>query len=120
MILQDILYKVSIRSVKGNTNMDINALHIDSRNVKPADCFIAVKGSKTNGNEFIVSAIEKGATAIVCEDFPSMINDAVTYVQVDNAAEACGDDSRNHFCSCERFFLCACDYLFQLLRSAFF
>jgi len=97
LILQDILYKVSIRSVKGNTNMEINGLHIDSRNVKPADCFIAVKGSKTNGNEFIVSAIEKGATAIVCEDFPSMINDAVTYVQVDNAAEAAGYMSHNFY-----------------------
>jgi len=77
--------------------MEINGLHIDSRNVKPADCFIAVKGSKTNGNEFIVSAIEKGATAIVCEDFPSMINDAVTYVQVDNAAEAAGYMSHNFY-----------------------
>jgi len=77
--------------------MEINGLHIDSRNVKPADCFIAVKGTKTNGNEFIVSAIEKGATAIVCEDFPSMINDAVTYVQVDNAAEAAGYMSHNFY-----------------------
>ena len=97
MILQDILYKVSIRSVKGNTGIEINGLHIDSRNVKAADCFIAVKGTKTNGNEFIASAIEKGATAIVCEDFPSVINDAVTYIQVDNAAEAAGMMSHNFY-----------------------
>ncbi|MFM6924501.1 MAG: UDP-N-acetylmuramoyl-L-alanyl-D-glutamate--2,6-diaminopimelate ligase [Ferruginibacter sp.] len=97
MILQDILYKVSIRSVKGNTNMEINGLHIDSRNVHTADCFIAVKGTKNNGNEFIAGAIERGATAIVCEEFPSVINDAVTYIQVDNAAEAAGYMSHNFY-----------------------
>jgi UDP-N-acetylmuramoyl-L-alanyl-D-glutamate--2,6-diaminopimelate ligase len=97
LILQDILYKVSIRSVKGNTNIEIIGLHIDSRKVKPGDCFIALKGTKTNGDEFIESAIEKGATAIVCEVLPSLINDAVTYVQVDNAAEAAGYMSHNFY-----------------------
>ena len=97
MILQDILYKVSIRSVKGDTSIPINGLYIDSRNVKPDGCFIALKGTKTNGDEFIASAIEKGATAIVCEALPSVINDAVTYVQVDNAAEAAGYMSHNFY-----------------------
>ncbi len=97
MILQDILYKVSIRSVKGNTNIEINGLHIDSRNVKPFSCFIPLKGTKTNGDEFIASAIEKGATAIICEALPSEINEAVTYVQVDSAAEAVGYMSHNFY-----------------------
>jgi len=97
LILQDILYKVSIRSVKGNTNIEINGLHIDSRNVKQSDCFIALKGTKTDGQGFIEAAIEKGATAIVCEALPSVINDAVTYVQVDNAADAAGYMSHNFY-----------------------
>ena len=97
MILQGILYKVSIRSVKGNTNIEINGLHIDSRKVKPGDCFIAQKGTKTNGGEFIESAIEKGVTAIVCEALPLVINEAITYVQVDNAAEAAGYISHNFY-----------------------
>ena len=97
MILQDILYKVSIRSVKGNTNIEVNGLHIDSRNVKASACFIALKGTKTNGQEFIASAIEKGATAIICEALPSVINEAVTYVQVDNAADAAGYMSHNFY-----------------------
>jgi UDP-N-acetylmuramoyl-L-alanyl-D-glutamate--2,6-diaminopimelate ligase len=97
LILQDILYKVSIRSVKGDTNIEISGLHIDSRNVKPAACFIALKGSKTDGNEFIENAIEKGAKAIVCEALPSVINETVTYVQVDNAAGAAGYMSHNFY-----------------------
>ena len=97
MILQDILYKVSIRSVKGNTGIEVKGLHIDSRNVKPFSCFIALKGTKTNGDEFIASAIEKGATAIICEALPLQINEGVTYVQVDSAAEAAGYMSHNFY-----------------------
>jgi len=97
LILQDILYKVSIRSVKSNTNIEINGLHIDSRKVKPGDCFIALKGTKTDGQEFIASAIEKGATTIICEVLPSVIKDDITYVQIDNAAEAAGYMSHNFY-----------------------
>jgi UDP-N-acetylmuramoyl-L-alanyl-D-glutamate--2,6-diaminopimelate ligase len=97
LILQDILYKVSIRSVKGNTGIEISGLHIDSRKVEPGDCFIALKGTKTNGDEFIASAIEKGATAIICEALPSVINEEVSYVQVDSAAEAAGYMSHNFY-----------------------
>lgn len=97
MILQDILYKVSIRSVKGNIRCELNGLYIDSRSVKPGSCFIALKGSKANGNEFIESAIEKGAIAIVCETVPAIILDGITYVQVDNTAEAAGYMSHNFY-----------------------
>jgi UDP-N-acetylmuramoyl-L-alanyl-D-glutamate--2,6-diaminopimelate ligase len=97
LILQDILYKVSIRSVKDNTGIEVNGLQIDSRKVKPGNCFIALKGTKKNGDEFIASAIANGATAIVCEAFPSVINDAVTYVQVDSAADAAGYMSHNFY-----------------------
>ena len=97
MILQDILYKVSIRSIKGNTNIEVNGLQIDSRRVKPGNCFIAVKGTKTDGREFIESAVEKGAVVIVCETLPEAINDSINYVQVGNAAEAAGYMSHNFY-----------------------
>ncbi len=97
MILQDILYKVSIRSVKGNTNMEVNGLLIDSRNVKPGNCFIALKGTKTDGQDYIEMAIEKGAATIVCETLPAVIHDNITYVQVENAADAAGYMSHNFY-----------------------
>lgn len=97
MILQDLLYKVSIRSVKGNTHIDVNGISIDSRNVRPGNCFIALKGSKTDGQEYIAGAIEKGAVAIVCETFPEVINETVTYIQVENAAETAGYTSHNFY-----------------------
>lgn len=97
MTLQDILYKVSIRSAKGSTHVEVKSLAIDSRNVKPGSCFIALKGTKADGQSFIQSAIEKGAVAVVCDKFPENINEAVTYVQVENAAEATGYMSHNFY-----------------------
>ncbi len=97
MTLQDILYKVSIRSAKGSTHVEVKSLAIDSRNVKPGSCFIALKGTKADGQSFIQSAIEKGAVAVVCDKFPENINEAVTYVQVENAAEATGYLSHNFY-----------------------
>ncbi len=97
MILQDLLYKVSLRSVKGNTHVAVNALSIDSRKVKPGSCFIALRGSTTDGQEYIESAIAKGATTIVCESLPAQTNEGVTYVHVENAAEAAGYMSHNFY-----------------------
>ncbi|MEO6540418.1 MAG: UDP-N-acetylmuramoyl-L-alanyl-D-glutamate--2,6-diaminopimelate ligase [Ferruginibacter sp.] len=97
MILQDILYKVSIRSIKGNADTEVNSLLIDSRDVKPGSCFIALKGTKTDGQEFIKSAVEKGAVVIVCETMPIVISDNITYVQVENTAEAAGYMSHNFY-----------------------
>jgi UDP-N-acetylmuramoyl-L-alanyl-D-glutamate--2,6-diaminopimelate ligase len=74
-LLKDILYKVHIRSVHGSTAIDINALQIDSRNVKPGACFIAIKGVATDGHEYISKAVEQGATAIVCQHLPEQLND---------------------------------------------
>ena len=97
MKLQDILYKVSIRKVTGNTNLEVTGLYIDSRLVKSGACFIALKGTKTDGLAFIESAIEKGAIAIICEVLPTVIHDNITYVQVENTAEAVGLISHNFY-----------------------
>lgn len=89
-LLKDILYKVHIRSVHGSTGIDIKDLQIDSRNVKPGSCFIAIKGVAADGHEFIGKAIALGAAAIVCEHLPEQLNDDVAFIQVANSAEAAG------------------------------
>jgi UDP-N-acetylmuramoyl-L-alanyl-D-glutamate--2,6-diaminopimelate ligase len=96
-MLKDILYKVSIRSTKGSTNMEIKDLQIDSRKVSTGSCFIAIKGSMTDGHQFIETAIGNGAHAIVCETLPAILNDAVTYVQVEDSTIAAGYISHNFY-----------------------
>ena len=62
-LLQQILYKVRIISVAGTAVQEINDLEIDSRKVKPGSCFIAIKGTLTDGHSFIDKAITNGAVA---------------------------------------------------------
>lgn len=96
-MLKDILYKVSIRSVKGNTNIDVKDLQIDSRKVSKGSCFIAIKGSATDGHEFIETAIGKGATAIICQTLPVNIQDGVTYIEVEDTGIAAGYMAHNFY-----------------------
>ena len=97
MILKDILYKVSIRSVKGNTDAVINNLQIDSRKVNSGDCFIAIKGAATDGHQYIDTALSNGAVVIVCEELPVSFVEKVTYIQVENSAIAAGFISHNFY-----------------------
>ncbi len=88
--LSDILYKVSLRAVTGPTNVDITDVVIDSRRVVPGCCFIALKGTLNDGHDYIPAAIQAGAVAVVCEVMPAQISEGVTYIEVNNAAEAAG------------------------------
>jgi len=96
-MLKDLLYKVSIVAVKGDTSVDVNALQLDSRAANPQGCFIAIKGSAMDGHDFISSAIANGAVAIICQQMPVEINEAITYVQVENSAVAAGIMSHNFY-----------------------
>ena len=95
--LQQILYKVDIISVAGSTLTEINDLQIDSRKVKPGTCFIAVRGTVSDGHDFIDTAVANGAAAIVCEVLPKIINDKVQYIVVENSAIASGIMAHNFY-----------------------
>ncbi len=96
-MLKDILYKVSLRTVKGNTNIAVKDLQIDSRKVSHGSCFIAVRGTVADGHRFIETAITNGATAIVCETLPAILKDNITYLQVENSGVAAGYISHNFY-----------------------
>ncbi|MEO6731504.1 MAG: UDP-N-acetylmuramoyl-L-alanyl-D-glutamate--2,6-diaminopimelate ligase [Ferruginibacter sp.] len=97
MILKDILYKVSIRAVTGHTNIDVRDLQIDSRKVSAGSCFIALRGSVSDGHQFIDKAIANGATVIICDTIPQDLKGGITYVQVENSAAAAGYMSHNFY-----------------------
>ncbi len=97
MRLQDILYKVSIRSVVGKTDIEVKDIQIDSRKAKKGGAFIAVKGGATDGHQFIEKAVEAGAVAVISEEMPSTKKEGVVYVQVENSAAAAGYMAHNFF-----------------------
>ena len=96
-ILQDILYKVSIRSVHGNSQAQVKDVQTDSRKVGEGTAFIAIYGAASDGHQYINTAIEKGATVIICEQFPAALIDNITYVQVENSAAAAGYMAHNFY-----------------------
>ena len=86
--LKDILYGVGLRAVSGSTNVMVNAVHFDSRKVAMDDVFIAIRGTITDGHEYIEKAINAGAKAIVCEELPEQLIGDITYVEVDSGNKA--------------------------------
>jgi UDP-N-acetylmuramoyl-L-alanyl-D-glutamate--2,6-diaminopimelate ligase len=81
-ILKDILYKVAIESVTGSTEIAINNLHFDSRKIEQNDIFIAIRGTVSDGHDFIDKAIELGASVVICDLLPTNLKNGVTYVCV--------------------------------------
>ncbi|MGO3181502.1 MAG: UDP-N-acetylmuramoyl-L-alanyl-D-glutamate--2,6-diaminopimelate ligase [Aequorivita sp.] len=88
ILLKDILYKVTLEKVVGSTSVAISNLEFDSRNVSLNDVFIAVKGTLSDGHQFIRKAANQGALAIVCEVLPEDIINGITYVQVADSHQA--------------------------------
>ncbi len=92
-LIKDIAKPVIIGDVE---NM-VSDIQFDSRKVEQNCLFVAVKGTQSDGHSFIDTAIEKGATAVVCEMLPQEIKENIIYIQVNNSAEALGKISSAWF-----------------------
>ena len=87
-LLKDILYGVSLSAVSGDTSVMVNQIHFDSRKVEMDDVFVAIRGTVTDGHEYIQKAIDLGARAVVCEELPELVVNGVTYLQVNDCNSA--------------------------------
>lgn len=83
--------------MRGSTNIAVNDLQIDSRQVKNGSAFIAVRGVKTDGHQFIEKAVQQGAAAIIAENLPENLPGNVTGVEVENSAMAAGIMAHNFY-----------------------
>lgn len=95
--LKDILWKVAIEDVHGSTDVAIEKMEFDSRKVSENDVFIAIRGSISDGHEFIETAINKGAITIICDVFPEIIVTGVTYIKVNDTNNAMAFMAANYF-----------------------
>ena len=84
-LLKDILYKVSVNTIYGDTNLEISQIDFDSRAVKEGSLFVAQKGASVDGHLFIDKAIQLGATSVICEVLPEKKQDNITFIQVDDS-----------------------------------
>src|SRR5438093_12014298 len=67
MPLQTLVKQLPNAQVNGPLDRDITGIACDSRRVKKGGLFVALRGEKTDGNNFIEAAINQGAAAIVAE-----------------------------------------------------
>ena len=96
-LLKDILYGVHLTAVSGTTSCDIASVRFDSREVKAGDAFVAIKGTLTDGHNYIDAVVAAGARAIICEQLPTEIVDGVTYVEVENGNQALALMASNYY-----------------------
>jgi UDP-N-acetylmuramoyl-L-alanyl-D-glutamate--2,6-diaminopimelate ligase len=95
--LSDILKGIRTHQVLGESDKAIAGIVLDSRKIVEGSVFVASKGTLADGHHFIPQAIVQGAAAIVCEILPDEIHPKITYIQVDNSAQALGMLASNFY-----------------------
>ena len=62
-LLREILYKVEINSVTGDTSLIVSKIEFDSRLVNEGDVYVAIPGVNVDGHDFILQAIQNNMIA---------------------------------------------------------
>jgi UDP-N-acetylmuramoyl-L-alanyl-D-glutamate--2,6-diaminopimelate ligase len=90
MKLSDILQEVEVVLRVGVADVEVTSLTFDSRSIVNGGLFFALKGTASDGHNYISSAIERGAVAVVCELLPEVLKEGITYVVVADSHKAMG------------------------------
>lgn len=102
MLLQYLLEDIE-KETRGNLNIEINKIEYDSKKIEKGDIFVAIKGFKTNGHEYIIEAINNGAIAIVIEQSEQNnvekieLSDNIVIVTVQNTRIALAEISSKYY-----------------------
>lgn len=90
MKLKELLEPIQPTQIIGDIDTEITGVNIDSRLIESGHLFMAMRGTQTDGHAYIRAAIEKGATAILCEEMPVERQEGITYIQVIDSEDATG------------------------------
>ncbi len=94
MKLSELIQDLPILSSHASPDIEITEVCYDSREVVPGALFVAISGFRTDGYNYIPSAVERGAAAVVCERVPL---DDVPYLLVESARAALARIGANRF-----------------------
>ncbi|PKL78057.1 MAG: UDP-N-acetylmuramoyl-L-alanyl-D-glutamate--2,6-diaminopimelate ligase [Ignavibacteriae bacterium HGW-Ignavibacteriae-4] len=97
MKLKQLLENLDYSEVIGTIDITISNIQFDSRKIEDGDVFVAVRGTESDGHEFIESAVSFGAKVVVCEESPKIHYDNVTLIIVDKARKALARISANYY-----------------------
>lgn len=54
--------------ISGDNNLQVNSYSKDSRTIENEDMYIAIRGERVNGNDYIEAAFENGAIGCITDD----------------------------------------------------
>jgi UDP-N-acetylmuramoyl-L-alanyl-D-glutamate--2,6-diaminopimelate ligase len=97
MQLIELLKRIPVLEIHGDDRREISQLVFDSRKVTDNSLYIAMRGTVVDGHSFIASSVEKGANAIVCEEFPENTDENVTYIKVKDSSKTLGQLASNFY-----------------------
>jgi UDP-N-acetylmuramoyl-L-alanyl-D-glutamate--2,6-diaminopimelate ligase len=97
MKIEEILKGIDIVSFTGEKSTIISNIEFDSRKVTKGSLFVAVKGYKTDGHDFINAAVASGASAVICEILPENPDKSICWIKTGDSARALGFAASNFF-----------------------
>ncbi|MEZ5011821.1 MAG: UDP-N-acetylmuramoyl-L-alanyl-D-glutamate--2,6-diaminopimelate ligase [Bacteroidales bacterium] len=86
--LGKILKGIDVVSVKGSADIQVTGISFDSRSVSAGNIFVAVRGTSSDGHNYISDAISSGAVAVICEEIPADRAAGVTWITTASASKA--------------------------------
>ncbi len=87
MQLKEIISQFSPVSIEGSLDREVAGITYDSRRVTPGMIFVAIPGQQVDGHQFINTAIDRGASAIICTQ-NGFSSQRATKIKVTDAREA--------------------------------
>lgn len=98
MKLKEIIEGVPVREVVGSLDVEVSLLTMDSRAATRGALFAAIVGTAADGHNYICSAVERGAVAVLCQQLPAEgCAEGVSYVVVDDSSYAIGLVASNFY-----------------------
>lgn len=97
MTLNKILKDIKIVSFTGNRKIAISGIAFDSRKVTDGSLFVAIKGTRTDGHEFLKVAAAAGVAAIICETLPEKPEKNISWIVTEDSASALGIAASNFY-----------------------
>ncbi|MFN4227230.1 MAG: UDP-N-acetylmuramoyl-L-alanyl-D-glutamate--2,6-diaminopimelate ligase [Candidatus Ratteibacteria bacterium] len=88
MKLKELIKDIKKKKVFNINNFEVKGIAYDSRKIQENYIFVAIKGTKQDGHNFVNDAIERGAKCIVVSKRPSIVRSDITEIIVEDTKKS--------------------------------
>jgi len=91
--ISEIIKATQAQIINGKSDLEFSNLSLDTRRIKKGELFLAIKGSKFDGHDFLKEAEKKGAVGLIVEKIPKQ-SFKIPILKVKDTVKALGDIAR--------------------------